>query len=45
MAKIETNLFMPKIGKYFVPEALNVAHFIFFTLSTIFAFKTYKSEL
>lgn len=40
-----TLLFMPKIGKYFVPEALNVAHFIFFTLSTIFAFKTYKSEL
>ena len=37
-----TLLFMPSIGKYFVPEALNVAHFIFFTLSTIFAFKAYR---
>ena len=25
-----TLLFMPSIGKYFVPAALNVAHFIFF---------------
>jgi len=38
-----TLLFMPAIGKYFVPEALNVAHFIFFTLSTLFAFKAYKA--
>lgn len=37
-----TLLFMPSIGKYFVPEALNVAHFIFFALSTLFAFKAYK---
>jgi len=37
-----TLLFMPAIGKYFVPEALNVAHFIFFSLSTLFAFKAYK---
>lgn len=37
-----TLLFMPAIGKYFVPEALNVAHFIFFTLSTLFALKAYK---
>jgi len=37
-----TLLFMRPIGKYFVPEALNVAHFIFFTISTIFAFKAYK---
>lgn len=36
-----TLLFIPSIGKYFVPEALNVAHFIFFSLSTIFAFKAY----
>lgn len=31
------------VAKYFVPEALNVAHFIFFTLSTVFAFKAYKA--
>lgn len=37
-----TLLFMPGIGKYFVPEALNVAHFIFFSISTMFAFKAYK---
>ena len=37
-----TLLFMRPIGKYFVPEALNVAHFIFFSLSTFFAFKAYK---
>lgn len=37
-----TLLFMPSVGKYFVPEALNVAHFIFFTLSTIFAYKACK---
>ena len=38
-----TLLFIPSIGKYFVPEALNVAHFIFFSLSTLFAFKAYKA--
>ena len=37
-----TLLFMPAIGKYFVPEALNVAHFIFFTISTAFAYRAYK---
>jgi len=37
-----TLLFMPAIGKYFVPEALNVAHFIFFTISTIWARKIMK---
>lgn len=37
-----TLLFMPAIGKYFVPEALNVAHFIFFSISTLFAYKAYK---
>jgi len=30
------------VAKYFVPEALNVAHFIFFALSTLIAYKTYK---
>jgi len=39
-----TLLFIPSIGKYFVPEALNVAHFIFFTMSTFFAFKAYKTS-
>lgn len=39
-----TLLFKPAIGKYFVPEALNVAHFIFFTLSTILAYKVHKKH-
>jgi len=39
-----TLLFMPSIGKYFVPEALNVAHFIFFSMSTLFALKAYKKQ-
>ncbi len=34
-----TLLFAPSFGKYLVPEALNVAHFIFFALSILFAFK------
>ncbi len=34
-----TMLYMPSIGKFFVPEALNVAHFVFFALSTLYAKK------
>ncbi len=34
-----TLLFIPSVGKYFVPEALNVAHFVFFTASTLYAVK------
>ena len=36
--------FVPAIGGYLMPEAMNVAHFVLFSCSTVYAYKLYRNK-